>query len=287
MSLESTVSELVVASNSLTKAVSSKITEIDSKVAAATSAVPLAIQQGMYGNLYVDSVGGNDSNNGKTWATAKKTIKSAVDSTPIGSVINCFLKAGMVHYLESDIYCPGRVVQVHAEGYVFGDPSTYVELRSIPYIAQDGVLVAGGFQVGPNGFISFAGVKLSTARFGAEHNGKLHDIWRTSFIKTGSAHGVVRLMGCSMDIINASFMYQHTAGSIGKADLLMRNVVVNKASLVGQPVTTGHQYLMGTLGNYPMPFSLYGIEMVRQGAANWGELVKADMTNASTNLTLT
>ncbi|MCD9516585.1 hypothetical protein GLP23_17180, partial [Photobacterium carnosum] len=75
MSLEQQIGALVKASENLTGAVNGKIGEIDTKVKAATSAVPEQIKNSMYVQCYVDAINGNDLNTGASRSMAKKTIR--------------------------------------------------------------------------------------------------------------------------------------------------------------------------------------------------------------------
>lgn len=285
MSLESTIASLVTASNNLTAAVNGKIASIDSKVAAAVSAVPSAIAKQLSRELYVDPILGNDSNSGDGWATAKATIEAAVSAAVSGSSVKVFLKGGVTHSISPQfIDCTNKVVTIYGVGYTVNDPSTYIEVRSEPSIAADGTLAGGGFLVGVGGWLQIIGCRLSTVKFGDAHTGRTQPIWQTSFLKTNSSNGKYQLQHCSVDIYHGALCYQHSAGSIGLADLLMRTVRINKQALAGFPVTTGNQYLMGSYGNMPIPFNLFGVDLVRQGATTWAELITQDMTNARSNI---
>lgn len=287
MSLETQIAALVTASNNLTGAVNGKMTQIDQKVVTATAAVPAEINKRMSMTLYVDAVNGLDSNSGASWALAKATIEGAVGAVPRGSMVEVHLKAGQTHRVKDYVDCSKKAVLIYGQSFVYNDRSTYVELRSDPQVFSDDSMAAGRIRVGPQGFVGLQGIKLSTAQFTAAHVGKPNPVHQTSFFYTGSAQGTVKLEHCQVEIYNGAMTYQHSGGSIGIIDLLMRNVLIKKVDLSGLPVTTGNQQMMGTHANHPVPFSMFGIELVREGAANWGELITQDLTNARTNISLT
>ncbi|HGM5026213.1 TPA: hypothetical protein ACKPXH_003955 [Pseudomonas aeruginosa] len=287
MSLETQIAALVAAANSLTATISGKMGAIDDKVDAAVAVVPATIRAEMTKTLYVDPAG-SDANSGTSWAAAKRTIRDAINSMPRGSSLLIYLKGGVIHeHATTDIDLTAKVVQIIGDGHVYNDPATYAEIIAVPALLGDDSVWSPGMILGPRSFVGMTGVKISTAKLTAAHAGKAHPVWQTSFFKTMNGQGYVRMQHAKVDIFNGALMYQHTVGSIGLGDLMMRNVTINKVSLVGLPVTTGYQQMMGTYGVMAVPFSLYGVEMIRQGAANWGELISADMSLARTNLSLT
>lgn len=285
MSLETQVTALVTAANNLTESVNGKINEIDQKVGVAVAAVPSEIARQMSRGLFVDPVSGNDANTGLSWAAAKATIRGAVNSCPSGGVINVWLKNGVTHYISGgDVVCTNKVITILAESYNYNDRTTYADIRADVGFMADGTLVGYGFLLGMSGFACFLGCKITTSRLTAAHVGKANNIWMTAFFKTNSGMGNIFMQHCQIDIWHGAMTYQHSAGSIGKTDLLMRNVLLNKQDLSAQPVTAGHQYMMGSYGNAPIPFSMYGIEMVRTNYPTWASAISQDLTNAITNL---
>ncbi|HGK6498957.1 TPA: hypothetical protein ACJ5BH_005717 [Pseudomonas aeruginosa] len=287
MSLEAQIAGLVTAANNLTNSVNGKMAAIDQKVQAATGAVPAEINKRMSMTLYVDAIAGNDSNSGESWVLAKKTLPWAVAAVPRGSQVSIYLRAGQNHVVSGEVDCGKKAVLIYGEGFVYNDRSTYVELSSVPTVSADDNMFAGNFKIGAQGFVALQGIKISTAKFTAAHVGKSNLIYRTSFFSSASAQGTMKLEHCQVDLYNAALTYQHSGGTIGVIDILLRNVLVNKVNLAGLPVTTGLQLMLGTYSNHPVPFSMFGIELVRQGAANWGELITQDLTNARTNISLT
>lgn len=284
MSTEQKLVAVVDAANSLTATITNKIAVIDSKVAQAVAAVPNAVRQAMDVTFFVDGVLGDDASDGSSWLTPMKSIAGAFNKMTSGARVAIVLKSGPVYSLPHDVWCGNKTVSIQPDEYTYNDPSTYVEIRSSSILAEDDRVTAGGFALEYNSSLIMYGCKLATTKLPLALLGKGHDIWRTSFIKTNTSKGSVVLQHCVLEINNGSFMYQHSGGSIGVADLLMRNILVVKVPAISLPVATGFQYLMGTLANFPVPFSLYGIEMVRQGATTWAELISQDMSNALTNL---
>lgn len=287
MSLETQIAALVTAANNLTSSVNGKMGQIDDKVDAAVASVPAEIVARMARVQYVDYVGGDDANTGNSLGQAKRTIKAAIDSSPRGALLTVYLKSGVIHQMGSEVDCTNKVVLLQGLDYVHNDRNTYAQVISTPYLTGDDTLVGGGFTVGTRGFIGVIGVKFSTVQFAAQHAGKAQPIWQTSLFKTNSSQGWVRLQHCQVDILNGAMMYQHSTGSIGIADLLMRNVLIKKVDISGLPVPTGNQQMMASVGNQQVPFSMFGIDLVREGAATWGALITQDLTNARTNISLT
>lgn len=97
MSLESVIAGLVNACNTLTNAVTNKISEIDRKVAAATEQVPASIRAEVNKVLYVDSSSGSDSNDGFTTGAPLKSIAGAVNRVMSGGSATIFLRRGRVY----------------------------------------------------------------------------------------------------------------------------------------------------------------------------------------------
>lgn len=111
MSLEGQVAALVSAANNLTDVVSSKISDIDSKVLAATNSVPGMLSL----TLYVNATTGNDETGKGSSALPFKTIKRAVDSTaPICRlvVILAGSSAETKHVIDQTISIGSRIVEI-------------------------------------------------------------------------------------------------------------------------------------------------------------------------------
>lgn len=284
MSLESTIADLVTAANNLTNSVNGKMTAIDAKVAAAVSSVPTEIAKQMYFAMYVDGNNGSDANSGSGWATAKKTLEAACAAVPSGGYAVIVLKPGPVYSINKDIAAFNKVLYIYPESYTYSDRSTYTEVRSEPGVDNDGGLAGSGFLLGMKGMVYLIGLKLTTAKFTAAHAGKSHSVYRSALFKSNTSFGTVFMQHCAVDVWNACMAYQHTSGSVGKIDLYMRNVQLNKMDISALPVNTGYQYMMGNYGNAPIPFTMYGIEMSRVGFPTWASAISGDLTNATTNL---
>lgn len=284
MSAEQKLVAVVDAANDLTKMISAKIGDIDLKVQQAVTVVPQTVRRAMDIALYVDGVSGSDTNDGLSWATAVKTIAGAFVRMISGGRNSIILKPGSAYSLPKDQSCDNKTISIQPSEFVAYDSNSYVELLAEPVVGEDGRAQAGGFHLGYNSVLVFYGCKLKTAKLSAVFQGKGHDVWRTSFIKTHNSKSFVMLQHCSIELNNGAFMYQHTSGSIGVADLFMRNVLLNKVSVSTLPISTGYQFLMGSYHNVAVPFALYGIEMVRQDASTWAELISQDMSNALTNI---
>ncbi|MBJ2242090.1 MULTISPECIES: hypothetical protein [Pseudomonas] len=284
MSTEQKLVAVVDAANDLTKMIAAKIGDINLKVQQAVTVVPQAVRRAMDVALYVDAVAGNDANDGVSWATAVKTIAGAFARMTSGGRASIILKPGSVYSLAKDQVCDNKTISIQPSEFKAYDTSSYVELQTDSIIGEDDRVQSGGFHLGYNSVLVFYGCRLKTAKLSSALQGKGHDIWRTSFVKTHNSKSFVMLQHCAVELNNGAFMYQHTSGSIGVADLFMRNVLLDKVSVSTLPIATGYQFLMGSYHNVSVPFSLYGIEMVRQGAPTWAGLISQDMSNALTNL---
>lgn len=286
MSLETTIAALVTAANNLTSAVNTKIGAIDAKVLEAVSAVPTQLANTMYRGVYVDAVNGSDANTGLNFANAKKTIVAAAAVIPSGGYGVIYLKAGAVYSIvgNTDVYCANKIIYITPDSFTYNDRNSYTEIRSEPAVLADGTLSGGGFFIGMKGMVHLIGCRLSTVKFTAAHTGKVQNIWTTSFFKSNSSFGTVVMQHCSSDIWNGPMAYQHSAGSFGKVDLFMRNVLLTKMDISALPVNTGFQYMMGSYGNAPIPYSMYGVEMARSGFPTWASAISGDLTNVITNL---
>lgn len=87
MSLESQVAALVSAASNLTSQVAGKMAGIDQKVDEVTTSVQRTINEKAYSRFYLDPMAGNDSNDGRTTSTAKKTLLAIEREMVAGSVV--------------------------------------------------------------------------------------------------------------------------------------------------------------------------------------------------------
>lgn len=284
MSLETTIAALVTASNNLTAAVNGKISQIDQKVNAAALVVPETIKSALDKSVYVDPLDGSDANDGTVLAKAKKTIKAAIDSVPSGGYSYIWVRPSADIELTNDISLNNKVITIRCLDAVPGAPATYGVIRSRAYIAGNGTLGAFGFVLGWRSLLHVFGFKVITGRLGAEHVGRELVNYQGSVMKTGNSNSTVQLESVNVDLNHFPFMHQHTSGSLGFSNLIMRNASFNKLSLTDSAVQTGRQFMLDTFGSYAAPFDLYGVAVSFTGAASWSELITANMANANTNL---
>lgn len=87
MSLESSVGDLVAASNQLLAAINGKMAGINAAVAAAIAAVPVNKRA-----WYINQLTGSDTNDG-TPASPLKTVEKAIANTPVGGFCVALLQA--------------------------------------------------------------------------------------------------------------------------------------------------------------------------------------------------
>lgn len=284
MSLENQIAALVTASNNLTDAVNGKVSEINQKVNDAVAIVPATVIASMAKILYIDPLNGLDTNDGSTQAKAKKTLRNTIDSVPSGGYAYIFVKPTGDLDLTSDISLNNKVIIIRNLDFVAATPSSYGVIRAQPYIAGDGTVGAWGFLLGKRSHIYIIGFKLITGRLGAAHVGRELRQFQGAMMKTQDALGTVQLESVEVDINHCPFMHQHTSGSLGFGDLIMRAATFNKLSLAESSVTTGRQYMIDTYGSGAVPFDLYGLSASFTGAASWSELIAVTMTNVRTNL---
>lgn len=286
MSLESQIAALVSAANSLTSQVAGKITQIDRKVDTATQAVAQKIRSDMDTVIYVDAVNGSDANNGLTEATAKRTVASAILSTPPNSSVEVRLIRGGDHIVNSAIYLKGRKVVVRSFDASYSDPSSFATLRQD---LLDGSSLAGG-QVMPgyNGFIRFDSVKLETALVPSSQyeSGKSVHNYRSSFVSSIDGFGNVIIKDSILNINNLPFMHQHESGAIGMMDLTLVNSDVVRSNQSSAPTSMRRQYLIDRYTSSAVPFSFIVATNVSHNAASWGDLIATDTSLMTTNVTL-
>lgn len=103
MSLESVITGLVTACNTLTTAVTNKIAAIDQKVAAATEQVPATVRAEVSKILYVDSAAGLNTNTGLTTDKPLKTIGAAISKVMSGGTAEIRLNRGQVYEVAAHL----------------------------------------------------------------------------------------------------------------------------------------------------------------------------------------
>ena len=122
MSLETQIAALVTAANNLTGAVNGKMTEIDQKVDEAVASVPGTVKSYLENrtSYYVDSVNGNDANDGKSWAKAKRTLKAAVEGVGFRQYAYIWLSKN-THFMTSSISQPdGSNIIIYGDNTAYG-----------------------------------------------------------------------------------------------------------------------------------------------------------------------
>lgn len=281
MSLESQIAALVNAANNLTSEVANKMSGIDQKVDQATEAVPGAIHTEMYKTLWVDAINGSNSNEG-TRDKPKKTIHAAIEEVPIGGKGIIYLRSNASHQLIGT-GVQNRFVSLYGDDADALDPNTFPIIEPQESVANN-ELYFKGLKVGQGGFIYANRVNFRTGQSSPENSAASMSSFNMSLFDTIGGSGKVVMEHCVIDIFNGPFMHQHTSGTFGYADLLMRNVAVNVKDTSELPVAAGRQYLVDSYQQHPIPFDLFGVSMTLNGAADFASLITANMTNARTNL---
>lgn len=289
MSLESQIAALVSAANSLTSQVAGKMAGIDQKVNAATAAVSERLRKDMNSIVYVDSSSGDDSNAGSTRDSAKKTIHAAIESTPPNSSLEVRLVgAGSQHELTKVTSLDGRKVSIWGYDAVHQVPTTYPAIKQTAWVINHengGYIQGAGFRVGIQGFIKFVKCRIDTAylddpTFDAV---SLRD-YQTSLVGSQSSVGYLWLEYVETNINHLALTHQHTTGSLGFLDIILRSVSISKADLSSAATRQSRQFLIGNYGNESVPFSIYVTEGLSHNATSLGELISSGLDNVVSNI---
>lgn len=185
MSLEQTIADLVAASNNLTGTINSKMNEIDQKVDEATASVPDTIRGLSTQTFYIDAVEGDDSNDGETTSTPRKTIKGLQAILVNGSYIQIAVKEGQVHEVQ------GGGISLNSGNIRFtrwNDTNGISRpvIKWIPEIDPNDTSRVYGYAMGlQNGSFSFNKVDI----YADSNGGNLHD--SASFIRYRPGHVTV------------------------------------------------------------------------------------------------
>lgn len=289
MSLESQIAALVSAANSLTSQVAGKMTGIDQKVNAATAAVSERLRKEMNSIVYVDSSNGDDTNAGSTRDSAKKTIHAAIVSTPPNSSVEVRLMgAGSEHELTQTTMLEGRKVSIWGYDSAHQAVSSYPVIRQKAWIVnngQSGYIQGAGFRVGIQGFIKFVRCRIDTAYLDdpAFDAANLRD-YQTTVVSSQSSIGYLWLESVVININHLALTHQHTAGSLGFLDIILRTVSINKVDISNAATLQSSQLLIGSYGSEAAPFSIYVTEGLSHNAASLGELISSRLDNVVSNI---
>ncbi|WP_422156419.1 hypothetical protein KV699_07265 [Vreelandella titanicae] len=162
MSLESQITALVSAANNLTSEVAGKMAGIDQKVDQATASIPDAIKRESYKDFYVDSIYGDDDNEG-TQSAPLKTIREASDRSLNLSVVDVRLMGGQI--FETDF--PSSCARVRFTTYNMGLGKAkmypFAEVQDADSFRLRGLHSNGNFQT-----VVFSGVDVHCEVFPEE-----------------------------------------------------------------------------------------------------------------------
>lgn len=288
MSLETQVAELVTSVKKLVSEIAGKMAGIDKKVNEAISAVGNQIRSLMNTVIYVDSDTGDDQNTGKDRNSAKKTIHAAISSTPPNSSVEIRLVGPNSHELNQMTMLEGRKVSILGYDSVYGQPTTYSVIRQRAWIAGSsaGSYVQGaGFRVGVQGFIKFGRCIIDTAYL----NDPSFDAvgmrdYQTSVVSSQASVGHLWLEGVVVNLNHLPLAHQHTSGSLGYLDIVLRHVSIKKNDISEAAVKQSSQLLIGTYGNDAAPFSIYTTEGISHNAESLDSLISARLDNVVNNI---
>lgn len=192
MSLESTIADLVTATNNLLATFNGKNASIEARVAAAIAAVP-----SMSKTFYINQLTGDDNAAG-TAAAPLKTLQKALSNTPNGGQTIVYLQAD--YDLASNLAVDGRLLHI--------DTDTAGVKRKIKckyYVTPDGLATwLGGFVSYYGGIVMLSGVSLelpSPAGFTPVPGGLKNAVFMSNS-GGGSPLLVVKLSSC--DVVAAA-----------------------------------------------------------------------------------
>jgi len=283
MSFEIKAPQLVEAIEHFIDSVDNRLDGYDQKLEVFEADIPTQLFARMSQTLYVDPTVGVVGNDGKDWSRAVPTVAEAVKLIPSGGVAQLYLRAGVTHQLTEKIDLKNKTVWIEGQGYQFYQADTYVPIESIANI-NEGVVAAGAFVLGWKGALRITGCQLRTVKYTAAQVSAGIEVWHSSLISTFGSIGKVFLEHCLVTLNNGALMHQHTGGSIGLADLYMRNVTIGLTDRATLATTAGWPYLIAKYLDGKMPFFVYGIEMTRLNGLTWAYLLNVDLTHAITNL---
>ena len=92
------IGALIKSVNDMTATVAGKIDEIDRKVNEAVKAIPELHKQ-----FFIDAVNGSDLNVGTSKAASLRTVKEAVNRTPLNGSVTIYLKRNQEHFLTGSV----------------------------------------------------------------------------------------------------------------------------------------------------------------------------------------
>lgn len=169
MSLEAQITALVTAANELTGAVNGKMADINQKVNDAVASVPGSVKSYLETrtSYYLDSVNGNDANDGRSWATAKRTLKAAVEGVGVRRYATIYLSKNE-HLMTSDINLPdGSNIVLWGDSAAIATPGSVVAADRDQYVIRrpdyaGGLPGAGDclFKMGEGALLKVYGARL-------------------------------------------------------------------------------------------------------------------------------
>lgn len=288
MSVMDELKNVVTTGRELLSTVSGKMKEIDQKVEQATAAVGKQIRSDMNSIIYVNADSGDDKNAGNNRSDAKKTIHSAIISTPPNSSVEIRLIGANSHELNQVTMLEGRKVSIRSVDAVYGEPATYSVIRQRAWIAgsSTGSYIQGaGFRVGVQGYISFGRCIIDTAYLNdpSFDAAGMRD-YQTSVVSSQASVGHLWLEGVVVNINHLPLTHQHTSGSLGYLDLVLRHVSINKIDISEAAVKQSIQLLIGSYGNDAAPFSMYTTEGISHNAESLSSLISARLDNVVSNI---
>lgn len=280
MSLEQKIADLVAASNSLTGTINSKMNEIDQKVDDATGAVPGEIKSMMTRLVHVDYTAGSDDNDGSL-RNPYATLKKAIEGSPAGALVEVrVINSGDIIFKER-IEVGNRTVRVVPRGFDFNNRAA-TAVRFVMSEPNKQIIV------GRNSLLELEGFDIETLLIpdGADtSNNALYNNYRTSLISTMGSNADVLLTQCNIKVNHGAVMHQHSGGSVGYANLIIRNTDVEKVDLSASTVSYKTQFLIDDWGgNQALPFDLFGMGTTLSGAVDWSEMIAANTQNMRSNL---
>lgn len=206
MSLETQITALVAAANSLTGAVNGKIAEINTKVAAATDSVPAVVRGLANQSFFIDAIDGNDANTG-TSVSPLKTASAASAKFVSGSQVTLYFKTKQTHVVS--LFMPSGRISLNTWGSAdIKDANDRATLK--PHLS---ILDALGNQqlAGPG--LASGQMYLTGVNIICDADSAVPMSTDASFVRYTNSHTAVMLYYCDITLGNVPFATMYTGYS--------------------------------------------------------------------------
>lgn len=267
MSLETQITALVAAANSLTNSVNGKLAAIDQKVATATAAVPDAVRAEMSKTLYVDSAGGADGNSGLSPGAALRTVAAAISRIPRGGVGMIFLNSGLEYEVGGiqPIDCSSRYISFIRYGAAIARPV----LKGMKTIyAGTGRDICNAFFSTTTLRMKFSGVAIKTGRKGE------------NLIQGGGFGGFFSRYGGSGESVSFELIFHDCDIAIQDFELVSTAYGFLSISMAATTINKDGDIPKVLTSVVPKIVDLYNVAISNFGASDIDTLMSIDASNS-------